>query len=50
MKDLPKLIMSLKADICIQAYSDVPYDQVMRTASIANAAGAISGSSRRKGR
>jgi predicted GTPase len=38
--ELEMLIKSLKADICIQAYSDLPYDEVMRKASIANAAGA----------
>ncbi|MEM0149563.1 MAG: cyclic 2,3-diphosphoglycerate synthase [Candidatus Micrarchaeaceae archaeon] len=39
-KDLPALIRRLHADICIQAYSDLPYNEVMHKASIANANGA----------
>ncbi|MGC8495622.1 MAG: cyclic 2,3-diphosphoglycerate synthase [Candidatus Micrarchaeia archaeon] len=37
---LPSLIKKLKAEICIQAYSDLPYNEVMHKASIANANGA----------
>ncbi len=37
---LPQLIKRLNADICILAYSDLPYDTVMHKASIVNAAGA----------
>ncbi len=39
-KKLPSLIKQLRADICVQAYSDVSYETVMHNASIANAAGA----------
>lgn len=38
--ELEWLIKKLKADICIMAYSDLAYNDVMRKASIANAAGA----------
>lgn len=37
--DLPKLIRDLKADICVFAYSDVPYQKVMAMSAIVNAAG-----------
>jgi len=39
-EDLPKLIKDLKADDCVFAYSDVPYQHVMTLASVVNAAGA----------
>jgi predicted GTPase len=39
-KDLPELIKSLKADVCVFAYSDVPYPRVMGVSAIVNAAGA----------
>jgi predicted GTPase len=39
-KDLPKLIKELKADECIFSYSDVPYQRVMATGAIVEAAGA----------
>jgi predicted GTPase len=38
--ELPRLIKSLKADTCMLAYSDLPYQEVMRKASIVNACGA----------
>ena len=38
--DLPKLIKDLNADICVFAYSDVPYERVMGMSAIVNAAGA----------
>jgi predicted GTPase len=38
--DLPKLIKELGADICVFAYSDVPYQRVMAMSAIVNAAGA----------
>ncbi|HNW88491.1 MAG TPA: cyclic 2,3-diphosphoglycerate synthase [Bacteroidales bacterium] len=38
--DLPKLIKDLKADICVFAYSDIPYPRVMGVSAIVNAAGA----------
>jgi len=38
--DLPKLIKDLDADICVFAYSDVPYQRVMGVSAIVNAAGA----------
>ncbi|MGC8662293.1 MAG: cyclic 2,3-diphosphoglycerate synthase [Candidatus Micrarchaeia archaeon] len=38
--ELGKIIDAQKVDICIQAYSDLPYPEVMRKASIANAHGA----------
>lgn len=38
--ELPALIKRFNVDICIQAYSDLPYEEVMRKASIANTAGA----------
>ncbi len=37
---LGELIKKYKVDICIQAYSDLPYPEVMHKASIANANGA----------
>ena len=37
---LPQLIKRFDVDICILAYSDLPYDTVMHKASIVNAAGA----------
>ncbi|MGC8623062.1 MAG: cyclic 2,3-diphosphoglycerate synthase [Candidatus Micrarchaeia archaeon] len=37
---LGELIRTMHADICIQAYSDLPYNEVMHKASIANANGA----------
>ena len=37
--DLTKLIKELKVDICVFAYSDVPYQRVMSIGSIVNAAG-----------
>ena len=39
-EDLPRLIPELKVDDCVFAYSDVPYQHVMRVCSIVNAAGA----------
>ena len=38
--ELPKLIRTLKVDICILAYSDLSYQQVMDKASVVNANGA----------
>ena len=38
--ELPKLIRTLKVDICILAYSDLSYQQVMDKASVVNALGA----------
>ncbi|MEM3227428.1 MAG: cyclic 2,3-diphosphoglycerate synthase [Candidatus Micrarchaeaceae archaeon] len=38
--ELPKLIKKFRADVCIQAYSDLAYGTVMQKASIANANGA----------
>jgi len=38
--DLPKLIKELNANICVFAYSDVPYQRVMNVSSIVNTAGA----------
>ncbi|GHV43248.1 GTPase [Bacteroidia bacterium] len=38
--ELPRLIKDLKADICVFAYSDVPYPRVMGVSAIVNAAGA----------
>ncbi|MFV0391361.1 MAG: cyclic 2,3-diphosphoglycerate synthase [Paludibacteraceae bacterium] len=38
--DLAKLIKELKADICVFAYSDIPYNRVMSISAIVNAAGA----------
>ena len=37
--DLPKLIKKLEVDICVFAYSDVPYQRVMAMSAIVNAAG-----------
>ncbi len=39
-KDLPLLIKDLQADECIFSYSDVPYQRVMATGAIVEAAGA----------
>jgi predicted GTPase len=39
-EDLPKLIKDLNVDICVFAYSDVPYNRVMGVSAIVNAAGA----------
>ncbi len=39
-EDLPKLIKELKAEICVFAYSDVPYQRVMSMAALVNTAGA----------
>ncbi|MGD0728533.1 MAG: cyclic 2,3-diphosphoglycerate synthase [Candidatus Micrarchaeaceae archaeon] len=38
--ELPWLIKKFKVDICIMAYSDLPYDTVMEKASLCNANGA----------
>ncbi len=38
--ELPALIKKFEVEICIQAYSDLPYADVMHKAAIANAAGA----------
>ena len=38
--DLVSLIKDLKVDICVFAYSDVPYARVMSVGSIVNTAGA----------
>ena len=38
--ELPRLIHDLKADICVMAYSDLKYQDVMEKASVANANGA----------
>ncbi|MEI6766860.1 MAG: cyclic 2,3-diphosphoglycerate synthase [Bacteroidota bacterium] len=38
--DLPKLIKDLDIDICVFAYSDVPYPRVMNMSAIVNTAGA----------
>ncbi|MCX6271732.1 MAG: cyclic 2,3-diphosphoglycerate synthase [Bacteroidetes bacterium] len=38
--ELPDLIKNLKADICVFAYSDVSYNNIMSISSIVNAAGA----------
>ncbi|RLD83270.1 MAG: GTPase, partial [Bacteroidetes bacterium] len=37
---LPELIKQHNVDICTFAYSDVPYDRVMRMSALVNAAGA----------
>jgi predicted GTPase len=42
-KDLPRLIKELKADECVFSYSDVPYQRVMATGAIVEAAGASYG-------
>ena len=39
-KELPRLIKELKADECVFSYSDVPYQRVMATGAIVEAAGA----------
>ncbi|MDR3236805.1 MAG: cyclic 2,3-diphosphoglycerate synthase [Prevotellaceae bacterium] len=39
-EELPQLIKTLKTDICVFAYSDVPYPRVMGVSAIVNAAGA----------
>lgn len=38
--ELAGLIRMLRVDICVMSYSDLPYSEVMKKASIANAAGA----------
>ena len=38
--ELPELIKKLKVDECVFAYSDKPYDYVMKISAIVNAAGA----------
>lgn len=38
--ELPKLIKDLNVDLCVFAYSDVSYNQVMGVSAIVNAAGA----------
>lgn len=38
--ELPKLIKTLKAEICVFSYSDVPYAKVMEMSAIVNSAGA----------
>lgn len=38
--ELPSLIKRLKADICVMAYSDLPFDAVMTKASLVNSNGA----------
>jgi predicted GTPase len=39
-KDLGKLIKDLEVDVCVFAYSDVPYSHVMNISALVNAAGA----------
>jgi len=39
-EELPRLIKELDVDICVFAYSDVPYNRVMNISAIVNAAGA----------
>ncbi len=39
-EELPRLIIDLKADICVFSYSDVTYNKVMGMSAIVNAAGA----------
>jgi predicted GTPase len=39
-KDLPRLIQELEVDECVFSYSDVPYQHVMATGAIVEAAGA----------
>ena len=39
-EELPTLINELNIDICVFAYSDVPYNRVMNVSAIVNAAGA----------
>jgi predicted GTPase len=39
-KDLPKLIKSLEVDVCVFAYSDVPYPRVMGLSALVNSCGA----------
>jgi predicted GTPase len=38
--ELPKLIKDLKVDVCVFAYSDVPYPRLMNISAVVNAAGA----------
>ena len=40
-EELPVLIKSLKAEICVFSYSDVPNQLVMRVAALVNACGAL---------
>ncbi len=39
-EELPALIKKYKVDVCVFAYSDVPYNRVMGVSAIVNAAGA----------
>ena len=39
-EELPTLIKKHKVDVCVFAYSDVPYNRVMNVSAIVNAAGA----------
>jgi predicted GTPase len=39
-EELPQLIQTLKADVCVFSYSDVPYPRVMGISATVNAAGA----------
>ena len=39
-EELPALIKKHKVDVCVFAYSDVPYNRVMGVSAIVNAAGA----------
>lgn len=39
-EDLPRLIVELKADVCVFSYSDVTYNKVMGLSAIVNSAGA----------
>lgn len=39
-EELPRLIKKHKVDVCVFAYSDVPYNRVMGVSAIVNAAGA----------
>jgi predicted GTPase len=39
-EELPRLVKSLKADVCVFSYSDIPYPRVMKMSAIVNAAGA----------
>lgn len=39
-EELPRIIKDMKVDECVFAYSDVPYQRVMKMSAIVNAAGA----------
>lgn len=39
-EDLPRLIVELKADVCVFSYSDVTYNKVMGLSAIVNSSGA----------